>query len=141
MFVFLKSMNAENVLPAFGRVLLIPWVCVSLAFQEPNISKCHHQRKITYLTKQFQSPAALRKACAYQRQIQFSFRTKQHLSTEGVASVVTCLYRIFTEHNTALTSLSCSGHHRTPLDKAVSFCKSLPIPIHRQGAVEKRSWT
>lgn len=65
------------------------------------------------------------------KQIQFSFRTKQHLRTQGAASVVTCPCIIFTVQNTALTSHRCSGHLRgTSLDKARHKCFSAsPFPF------------
>ena len=117
-------------------MLLIPWACVSLAYQELNVSKCDHRRKITgtNMTKWFQPPATLRKASCVSKsktQIQSSFRTKQPLRTQGVAAVVTCLCMILMEHNTALASHSCSGHRRgkTP-DKAGYECFSAcPFPF------------
>lgn len=69
------------------------------------------------------------------RQIQLSFRTKQHLRTQSAASIVTCPCKIFTEHNTALTSHSCSGRLRgTSLDKAGHKCFSAsPFPFLFRG--------
>lgn len=66
------------------------------------------------------------------RQIQISFRMKQRLRTQGVASVVTCPCMIFTEHNTALTCHSCSGHLREHLWTQQDMGAFLQVPSHSQ---------